>query len=369
MMKFDILTLFPEMFPPVLETSILGRAAKKKLLSFSYTNIRDYSKDKHKKVDDYPYGGGCGMIMQPQPILDAYNAITKDTHKKPLTIFLSPRGKVFNQEIAKEMAEFDHIVLICGHYEGIDQRIIEEIGDFELSIGDFVLTGGELGAMIVCDAVARLVPGVLSEESSYTGESHFNGLLEYPQYTRPPVFNNIPVPDVLLSGHAENIKKWRIEQSLNLTEGVRPDLFKKQAQLPFCVRHANDTKIPFVFCAYGNENTKEILYKTRRNIISKLQKKGFYPKEYKSVLTNVRALSDLIRNAEIPVVILTLEDEPLSTMTFSSPVCIIGHHEDVNSIYPYKLDQDKHKEDLNTQILHFLSIIHTIEKYGKQYKK
>ena len=177
MMQFDILTLFPEIFPNVLETSILGRAVKNKLLSFKYTNIRDYSKDKHNRVDDYPYGGGCGMVMQPQPIYDAYKDITSDCTEKPLTIFLSPRGKTFNQEIAKEMVNHNRIILICGHYEGIDQRVIDEIADYELSVGDFVLTGGELGAMIVCDAVSRLVPGVLAEEESFIGESHYNSLL------------------------------------------------------------------------------------------------------------------------------------------------------------------------------------------------
>ena len=226
-MKIDILTLFPECFPPVLDQSILGRAQAKGLLEFTYRNIRDYSRDKRHRVDDYPYGGGPGMVMQPQPIFDAYQDILASAQQKPCVICMSPRGKVFDQEMAKKLAQMPHLVLLCGHYEGIDQRVIDEICDLELSIGDFVLTGGELGAMVVCDAVARLVPGVLAGEDSYTMESHYSGMLEYPQYTRPEVFCGAPVPRVLLGGNHRDISQWRLEQALAVTRRVRPDLYEK----------------------------------------------------------------------------------------------------------------------------------------------
>ena len=224
-MKIDILTLFPEVFSSVLDTSIIGRAKEKGILDLNYINIRDYTLDKHNRVDDYPYGGGAGMLLKTQPLYYAYEDILSNSDKRPKTVYMSPRGKVFNQEIAKELSTEEHIVLICGHYEGIDQRVIDEICDYELSIGDFVLTGGELGAMIVTDAVSRLVPGVLSSDVSYEDESHYNGLLEYPQYTRPPVFHNQKVPDVLLSGNQKEIDRFRKEKSLELTKKVRPDLF------------------------------------------------------------------------------------------------------------------------------------------------
>ncbi len=223
-MRIDILTLFPEMVDSALSESIIGRARNNNLIEINCINIRDFSKDKHRRVDDYPYGGGNGMVMQPQPIYDACMSIVNSVDKKPTVIYMSPQGKVFNQTIAKELLELEHIVLLCGHYEGVDERVIEEIVDFELSIGDFVLTGGELPAIVVTDCVARLVPGVLAEEASFTDESHYNGLLEYPQYTRPPEFMGRKVPEVLLSGHHKNIEKWRKEQSILRTMQKRPDL-------------------------------------------------------------------------------------------------------------------------------------------------
>ena len=231
MMKFDILTLFPEVFSDVLHSSILKNAAEKGILEFNYINIRDFTNDKHKRVDDYPYGGGAGMLMKTQPIYDAYRYILDNSEKRPRTIYMSPRGKVFNQEIAKELSKEEHIVLICGHYEGIDQRIIDEICDYELSIGDFVLTGGEIATMVVCDAVSRLVPGVLSGEESYSCESHYDGMLEFPQYTRPPVYHNVNVPDVLLSGNDKNIAQWRAERSYEITSKMRPDLIREKREL------------------------------------------------------------------------------------------------------------------------------------------
>ncbi len=223
-MRIDILTLFPEMVDNALSESIIGRARSNNLIEINCINIRDFSKDKHRRVDDYPYGGGTGMVMQPQPIYDACKSIIDSVEKRPVIIYMSPQGKVFNQSVAKELLEYRHIVLLCGHYEGVDERVIEEIVDFELSIGDFVLTGGELPAIVIADCVARLVPGVLAEEASFTDESHYNGLLEYPQYTRPPEFMGRKVPEVLLSGHHKNIEAWRKEQSILRTKQKRPDL-------------------------------------------------------------------------------------------------------------------------------------------------
>jgi len=220
--KFNILTLFPEMFE-VMNESIIGRAVESGTVEINTVNIRDFANNKHNKVDDYPYGGGAGMVMQAPPVYDAYKSLNLD--KKVPVIYMSPQGRRFNQEIAKELAEYDELVLLCGHYEGIDERVIEEIVTDEISIGDYVLTGGELPAMVVVDTVSRLVDGVLAKES-IEEESFTNGLLEYPQYTRPEEFLGKKVPDVLLSGHHANIKKWREEQSIERTKQKRPDLIK-----------------------------------------------------------------------------------------------------------------------------------------------
>lgn len=227
MIRFDVLTLFPEMLEAVLGSSIIGRARDKGLLELNFINIRDFTKNKHRKVDDTPYSGGGGMLMQPQPIYDAYMSVAGGLSYKPLTIYMSPQGKIFDQKCAVSLAEHEHIVLLCGHYEGVDQRVLDEIVDMELSIGDFVLTGGEIPAMAVIDTVARLVPGVLSSESSYENESHFNGLLEYPQYTKPQEWHGRVIPEVLISGHHANIDKWKHEQSLLNTLKKRPDLLEK----------------------------------------------------------------------------------------------------------------------------------------------
>lgn len=227
MMRFDVLTLFPDMFEAVLGDSIIGRARENGLLELNFIQIRDFSTDKHRRVDDYPYGGGAGMLMAVQPIYDAYRSVTDGLGYKPRTIYLSPQGRVFDQPCAAELAQQTHIVLLCGHYEGVDQRVLDEIVDMELSIGDFVLTGGEIPAMAVIDAVARLVPGVLADASSYMGESHYHSLLEYPQYTRPPEILGRSVPEILLSGHHANIEVWKRQQSLRVTYEKRPDLLKK----------------------------------------------------------------------------------------------------------------------------------------------
>ena len=225
-MRFDVLTLFPQMFEAVLGDSIIGRARENNILEMNFIDIRDFSTNKHRKVDDYPYSGGGGMLMNAQPVYDAYMSVAEGLDYKPFTIYMSPQGKVFNQGIAIDLANYEHIVLLCGHYEGIDQRVIDEIVDMELSVGDFVMTGGEIPAMTVIDTVSRLVPGVLAAETSYENESHFNGLLEYPQYTRPVEFEGMRVPDILLSGHHGNVDAWRLEKSVERTKKYRPDLYE-----------------------------------------------------------------------------------------------------------------------------------------------
>lgn len=220
-MKFDILTLFPEIFTPLKE-SIIGRAVENHRIEINLTNIRDFSKDKHKKVDDTPYGGGAGMIIRSDVVYDTYKSIKSENAK---VIYMSPKGTLLNQEKVKQLSKENHLIIICGHYEGIDQRVLDEIVDEEISIGDYVLTGGELPAMVLVDSVSRYVEGVLNEKST-SEESFSNGLLEYPQYTRPEEFRGKKVPEVLLSGHHENIKKWREEKSLEITKKNRPDLLK-----------------------------------------------------------------------------------------------------------------------------------------------
>jgi len=225
-MIFDVLTLFPESIDSFMSESIIGRARERGIITIRTHNIRDFSKDKHKKTDDYPYGGGTGMVMTPQPIYDAWLHVVNELPYKPLTIYMSPQGKILTQEIAKRLSHEKHIVILCGHYEGVDERVIEEIVDEEISIGDYVLTGGELPAMVLIDCVSRLVEGVLPPGAT-SDESHNDGLLEYPQYTRPPVFLSRKVPDILLSGHHANIEKWRFEQKLERTRLKRPDLYEK----------------------------------------------------------------------------------------------------------------------------------------------
>lgn len=227
MMNFYVLTLFPEMIEQGMNTSIIGRAIENDLLYMEAIDIREYSKDKHKRVDDYPYGGGAGMVMQPEPISLAYEDLIGKIGKKTRVIYLTPWGKVFHQNMAKEFAKEEDLIFLCGHYEGVDERILEEIVTDPVSIGDYVLTGGELPAMVMMDAIARMVPGVLTNDSSKEMESHEGNLLEYPQYTRPAIFHEKKVPAVLLSGHHANIEKWRREQSIKRTKKYRPDLLKK----------------------------------------------------------------------------------------------------------------------------------------------
>ncbi len=225
-MRIDIMTLFPEMCERVLDESIIGRSRESGLVEINCVNIRDYSKDKHRRVDDTTYGGGLGMIMQVDPIFDCFTALEEKIGSRPHLIYMSPQGKTLTQQRVKELAELDNIAILCGHYEGIDERVIEEIVDEEISIGDYVLTGGELPALVLADSISRMLPGVLAEDIAFEEESHYNSLLEYPQYTRPYEWHGKKVPDVLLSGHHANINKWRREQSLKRTYERRPDLLE-----------------------------------------------------------------------------------------------------------------------------------------------
>ncbi len=233
-MRFDIMTLFPELVERVLEESIIGRAQKSGAIEIEAHNIRDYSEDKHHRVDDTPYGGGKGMLMMAPPISRCHEAILEKTGEIPpekrCTVYMSPQGRVLTQSMAAELAAYDQIVILCGHYEGVDRRIVDEIVDREISIGDYVLTGGELPACILVDCVARLVDGVLADKECFEKESFSNGLLEYPQYTRPFEFHGVKVPEVLISGHHENIEKWREEQALALTRKNRPDLLEEREE-------------------------------------------------------------------------------------------------------------------------------------------
>lgn len=231
-MQIDILTLFPEMFQSPFSASIIKRAIENELVSINIHNIRDYTHDKHHTVDDYVYGGGAGMVLKPEPIFEAVESITSSTHLEQESgtvpiILLTPQGRLFSQQIALELSRFSHLILICGHYEGVDERVHRHLATDEISIGDYVLSGGELAAMVVVDAVVRLLPGVLGSEASPLDDSHATGLLEYPQYTRPPVYREWPVPQVLLSGNHAQVAKWRHEQVILRTLERRPELLDK----------------------------------------------------------------------------------------------------------------------------------------------
>lgn len=225
-MKITIMTLFPEMCNAVLDESIIGRARKNGIIEIDTVNIRDFTHDKHNRVDDAPYGGGMGMLMQTQPIYDCFASLCSADGKKPHLIYMSAQGKTLTQKRVKELSQLPNIAILCGHYEGVDERIIEEIVDEEISVGDYVLTGGELPALILSDSIARMIDGVLPNDEAKELESHYSGLLEYPQYTRPPEWHGKKVPDILLSGHHGNIDKWRREKSLERTLERRPDMLK-----------------------------------------------------------------------------------------------------------------------------------------------
>lgn len=242
-MIFHVMTLFPEMVKEGLAHSIVGKAIINQQIQLNTINFRDYTHSKHLKVDDYPYGGGAGMLLQAQPIMDAYRAVFREYSKKPRVIYLTPQGKVFNQQMAFELAEEEELIFLCGHYEGVDERVVQSIVTDEVSIGDYVLTGGELAVMVMIDAIARLVPGVLNNEVSSETESFYEGLLEYPQYTRPAIYEEQEVPEVLLSGNHQAIAQWRREQSLMRTFKKRPDLLETaeltEADLKYLKKHCN----------------------------------------------------------------------------------------------------------------------------------
>lgn len=226
-MRIDILTLFPDMCNSVLGESIIGRARQAGKVEINCIDIRDYTLDKHRRVDDKPYGGGMGMVMAPQPIYDCFEALCRETGCKPHLIYMTPQGRTLTQERVKELAKLDNIAILCGHYEGIDERVIEALDPEEISVGDYVLTGGELPALIVADSVSRMLDGVLSDDECFEEESHFNSLLEYPQYTHPSEWQGRKVPEILLSGHHANVEKWRRERSLERTFFRRPDMLEK----------------------------------------------------------------------------------------------------------------------------------------------
>ena len=237
-MQIDIMTLFPAMCETYLGESIIGRAIKKGALDVRCHNIRDYTLNKQKQTDDAPFGGGMGMVMYCQPVYDCFRAICEQRGTRPHLIYMSPSGKVLTQQRVKELSGMENICILCGHYEGVDERVLEEIVDEEISIGDYVVTGGEMPALILTDSVARLCPGVLSDEECYTDESHFSGLLEYPQYTRPYIWNGREVPEVLRSGHHANIVKWKKEQALRRTRERRPDMYEQY------IKEHPDEKLP-----------------------------------------------------------------------------------------------------------------------------
>ncbi|MBO5945521.1 MAG: tRNA (guanosine(37)-N1)-methyltransferase TrmD [Clostridia bacterium] len=230
-MRFDVMTLFPEMVEGVLGESIIGRARRSGHIEVVTHNIRDFSTDKHRKTDDTPYGGGVGMVMTCQPIYDCYKSFEGDLEGRRAVIYMSPKGRIFNHGIAKELAEYDSLVFLCGHYEGVDQRVLDEIVDMEISIGDFVVTGGEIPACIVIDAVSRLKDGVLASSECYEGESVASGILEYPQYTKPREFLGREVPEILLSGDHKKIDRWRLEEAVRITKERRPDLLKMHPEI------------------------------------------------------------------------------------------------------------------------------------------
>ena len=233
MMRFEIMTLFPEMVKTVLSESIIGRANKADIIKIGCHNIRDYSKDKHRKTDDTPYGGGVGMLMTCQPIYDCYKDIasTIGEGERTRVIYMSPKGRLFSHDVARELSEYDNLIFLCGHYEGVDQRVIDEICDDELSIGDYVVTGGEIPACIVVDAVARLIDGVLADKACYEGESVASGILEYPQYTKPREFMGREVPEVLLSGDHKKIDEWRLREAVRITAERRPEMLEAHPEI------------------------------------------------------------------------------------------------------------------------------------------
>lgn len=256
-MRIDILTLFPEMCESYLSESIIGRARENGYIKIECTNIRDYANNKHNHVDDTPYGGGMGMLMQTEPIYQCYKALCEKEGKKIHLIYMSPQGKTLTQSRVKELSQMENIAILCGHYEGVDERLIEEIVDEEISVGDYVLTGGELPALILADSVSRMIPGVLKNDEAFTLESHFDSLLEYPQYTRPYEWHSKTVPDILLSGHHANIEKWKREKSLERTYLRRPDLLSRANLTKADIDYLRELKKRLKGLSEGNNQQSE----------------------------------------------------------------------------------------------------------------
>lgn len=276
-MNFHVLTLFPEMITQGLSNSIIGKASENGLLQIEAINIRDYTLDKHKKVDDYPYGGGAGMLMQAQPVYDAWQSVAKKCEKKPRTVYLTPQGHTFTQPMARELALEEDLILLCGHYEGIDERVLEEIVTDYVSIGDYVLTGGELPAMVMIDAISRMVPGVLNNSESGETESFEGNLLEYPQYSRPEEWNGKKVPAVLLSGNQKNIRAWRKEEAIKRTKERRPDMYKKYAKLAECKEIMQKQKLLHMdMIELIERGQAELVYKKEATIVLYDKNSGIY---------------------------------------------------------------------------------------------
>ena len=328
MMKFHILTLFPEMVQQGLSTSILGRAAEKDLISVDAVNIRDYTRDKHGKVDDYTYGGGAGMLMQAQPVYDAYRALAGE--KKIRCVYLTPQGEPFTQKKAKELSGEEELVLLCGHYEGIDERVLEEIVTDYISIGDYVLTGGELAAMVVVDAVARLVPGVLNNDESAETESFHNDLLEYPQYSRPEEWHGKRVPEVLLSGNHKKIGAWRLEQSEIRTKERRPDLYAKYQEKQRVIKKLSSKKRNFVHMMETlSRGRGEVLYAEGKNVLIYLPENG-------NVMLNAETEEQL--NRMLQLVPKEVEGRSITTVndTWNDIICKrMGYHEGLQCAQAY----------------------------------
>lgn len=300
-MDFYVLTLFPDMITQGLNTSITGKAIEKGLLSLHAVNIRDYTKDKHKKVDDYPYGGGAGMLMQAQPVSDAWHAIADGMERHPRTIYVTPQGRPFTQKMAKEFAKSEELVFLCGHYEGIDERVLEEVVTDYVSIGDYVLTGGELASMVMIDAVSRLVPGVLNNEESAQTESFHNDLLEHPQYSRPVEWKGKRVPEVLLSGNQKKIASWRLEESVKRTKERRPDLYQKYEKLQQCKQILQKEKLLHRdMIELIERGQAEWIYQQNDCICLKDQKSGAFFFSARQEETAIPALEQIIKEHKMP---------------------------------------------------------------------
>lgn len=372
-MNFDILTLFPEMVENGLNTSIIGRAKEQGTISIKAHNIRDYTKDKHKKTDDYPYGGGAGMLMQVQPVYDCFLAvkenIEKEGKKPPRVIYVTPQGKTFTQSLAEEFAKEDNLVFLCGHYEGVDERVLEEIVTDYVSIGDYVLTGGELPAMVMIDAVSRLVDGVLNNEESAQTESFHNCLLEYPQYSRPEEWRGKRVPDVLLSGNHKKIEEWRLEQSIQRTKERRPDLYEKYKKLKQCEKYLLRNKLHHMdMVELLRRGNAEIVYFEKDGVLLRAKNNGAYMLTVTDKENGERILSYIKEEPK-----LLVSHQEFMNEIISSKFGMVTETECIQWVYtrketlPVKKDMDIRKLD-NCYLSEVTAHYHTLcdEEYVKE---